>query len=120
MALTETALTEAEWPETLANVTSCVYDVRAGRAMALGLPSRKNFRIAYSYWANEEVHTGEYFSAIAVPQGSLFPIRYNPALPRQNDRSSSRLPARGSILAVGVAGSVLLSLVWFLLLRGCS
>ncbi len=67
------------WPTAMATVAECHYDVRAGRAIAFGLPSGKNFRIRYNYNADGQLHTGEFYSATAIPQNTLFPIRYDPA-----------------------------------------
>ena len=71
-----------DWPETLATVLSCTYESRAGRAIAFGLPSSRHFHITYNYWANDELHTADLYAAKPIPQGSLFPIRYNPDEPR--------------------------------------
>ena len=107
------------WPEAMATVTECRYDVRAGRAIAFGIPARKHFRIAYNYWANDELHTGELFSEKAMPQNTLFPVHYNPDLPHQSRHGDESSPQRFPLIAIGIAGSILLSLGWFLLLRGC-
>ncbi len=109
-----------DWPEAMATVLSCTYDVRAGRAIAFGLPSSKHFRIAYNYWAQNELHTGEFFSEKAIPQGNIFPLRYDPALPHRNQHSGSSPVTKVPLLAFGIAGSILLSLAWLLVLRGCS
>ena len=111
---------KADWPEVMAEVTECRYDVRAGRAMAFGLTSKKHFRIAYNYLVDGELHTGECFSETAIPQGSLFPIHYDPHLPHVNRSSISSTPRRAPLIAIGLAGSIVLSLAWFLILRGCS
>lgn len=71
-----------DWPETLATVLSCTYETRAGRAIAFGLPSSRHFHITYNYWANDELHTADLYADKPIPQGSLFPIRYNPEEPR--------------------------------------
>ena len=107
-----------DWPEAMAEVTECHYDVRAGRAIAFGLTSNKHFRIAYTYRVGEELHTGECFSEVARPQGTLFPIRYDPDLPHLSHTgggASQRVP----LLIFGVAGSIALSLGWLLVLRRC-
>lgn len=110
----------ADWPEAIATVLSCTYDARAGRAMAFGLTSKKHFRITYNYWVGDEVHTGELFAAEAMPQGTLFPLRYDPDLPRIHRSTDGAAPAnRVPLLAFGIAGSIVLSLVWFLVMRGC-
>jgi hypothetical protein len=112
-----------DWPEAIATVLSCRYDVRAGRAIAFGIPSSEHYRITYNYFANGEHHMGEFYSEKAVPQNTLFPIRYNPELPHEHSRESGHVqgapnPRRAQIV-VGVMGSVVLSLVWFGVLRGC-
>jgi len=106
-----------DWPEAIATVTACRYDAGVGRAMAFGLPSR-HFQITYNYWAAGELHTAEFASDKAIPQNTLFPIHYNPEAPHLNTRTSAASP-RSALLALGVIGSILLSLAWFLLLRGC-
>ena len=111
-------LTPADWPEAMAEVTECRYDVRAGRALAFGLTSSKHFRIAYNYRVGDELHTGEYFSETARPRGTLFPIHYHPDLPHLH-RSGSDTLGRSQLLAIGIAGLIVLTLVWLLVLHGC-
>ncbi|SEF50384.1 hypothetical protein SAMN05421819_0217 [Bryocella elongata] len=112
-------LSNPDWPEAIATVTSCRYDAGVGRAMAFGLPTSRHFRITYNYWAAGELHTAEFSSDKAVPQNTLFPIRYNPEAPHLNTHAASATSPRSAILVIGIIGSVLLSLAWFLLLRGC-
>lgn len=103
--------------QAIATVTSCTYDVGAGQALAFGIPRNKHFRIGFNYWANGELRTGEYASKAAVPQGTLFPITYEPDAPHI---PSQLTPSnRSQILLVGIAGSVILSVVWMVILRGC-
>jgi hypothetical protein len=108
-----------EWPEALATVTACKYEFGAGRALAFGIPTTRHFRISYNYFADGELHTGEFSSAKAIPQGQLFPIRYNPDAPHQNSHDASRAFAQGPVLVIGIIGSIVLSLTWFAVLRGC-
>ncbi len=112
---------QADWPEALATVTACKYEFGAGRALAFGIPTSKHFRISYNYFADDELHTGEFTSAKAIPQGRLFPIRYNPDAPHLNSHDTAGEPqsTRGPMLAVGIIGSLILSLAWFAILRGC-
>jgi hypothetical protein len=91
---------ESSWIEVLATVITCEYDAGVGRALAFGIPTTKHFRITYNYFADDELHTGEFMSAKAIPQGTLFPIRYNPDV-------------------VGISGSLVLSILWFAVMRGC-
>lgn len=109
---------EAGWPEAMAEVTECHYDMRAGRALAFGLSSKKHFRLTYSYRVGDELYTGECYSQIARPQGSLFAIHYDPDLPHVN-RSGEGGSRRVPLLAIGVMGSIVLSLAWVLVMRGC-
>lgn len=119
---TPDTLLHPDWPEAIATVLECHYDMRAGRALAFGVPSSKHFRIRYNYFANGTHHEGEFFSATAVPQNTLFPIRYNPDLPHQhthaNTVSKPGNPHRAMFM-IGIAGSVILSAAWFAILRGC-
>ena len=118
--INEPATEQADWPEALATVTACKYDFGAGRALAFGVPIRKHFRISYNYFANDELHLGEFWSIVAVPQGQLFPIRYNPEAPHQNSHASSpQSVTRSPLLVIGIVGSIVLSVAWFALLRGC-
>jgi hypothetical protein len=112
---------KAAWPEALATVTACHYDAGAGRALAFGIPTSRHFRISYNYFADDEIHTGQFTSAKPIPQGTLFPIRYNPDAPHQNshDTSSSPQGTRAPRLTIGIVGSIILSLAWFAILRGC-
>ncbi|AFL87662.1 hypothetical protein Terro_1353 [Terriglobus roseus DSM 18391] len=101
----------------MAEVTECRYDVRAGRALAFGLTSSKHFRITYNYRVGDELHTGECFSEIARPQGSLFLIRYDPDLPSSSHSRGAQRPFP-LLLIVGFLGSIVISLL-LLKLRGC-
>lgn len=107
--------TRTDWPEAMAEVTECHYDVRAGRALAFGMTSDKHFRIAYNYHVGDELHTGEYFSEIARPQGSLFPICYDPDLPHLSHSASGA----SKPVPLLIIGFIALSLVVLLVLRGC-
>ena len=111
--------THAHWPEALATVLSCTYDFGAGRAL-VGIPTDKHFRIAYNYFADGELHTGEFSAAKAMPQGTLFPIRYNPDSPHDHTHPNApSITSRPPILLIGILGSLILSLAWFAVLRGC-
>ena len=119
---------EVSWPEAMAEVLECRYDVRAGRAIAFGLPTKKHFRIRYNYRVGDRLLTGECFRDTPLAQGTLFPIRYdpdydpddNPDTPTRHNGKGSGRPQRVPLLAFGLAGSLLLSLAWLLLLRGCT
>lgn len=120
-----TGTDRSDWPEAMATVLSCHYETRAGRALAFGLPSSRRFHITYNYWAQGELQEADCYSAKAVPQGSLFPIRYDPETPLQHHHAFSETSPPGTrirtlpLLAIGVCGSVVLSLAWLLLMRGC-
>jgi len=119
------------WPEAMATVTSCKYKVSTGRALAFGIPETRHFTITFNYWApnsdgTPELHTSEFLSDKAFPEGTLFPIRYNPEAPHQTTRSTadpqpttSPVLSRNILLAVGIMGSIVLSLAWLFVLRGC-
>ena len=105
----------------MAEVTECRYDARAGRAIAFGLTTKKHFRITYNYRAGEELHTGQCYAEKAMPQGTLFPIRYNPDLPHVHDaQGGGGKVRRVPLLTIGFAGSLAISLLWLMYLHGCS
>jgi hypothetical protein len=103
----------------MATVTACKYEFGAGRALAFGVPTTKHFLISFNYWANGEIHTGEYTSKTAVPQGTLFPLHYNPEAPHEHSKSGSVPLARNPVIAIGIIGSIILSFAWLAILRGC-
>jgi len=109
------------WPEALATVTACKYDMGTGRALAFGIPTSKHFRISYNYFVDDEIHTGQFTSAKPIAQGTLFPIHYNPDTPHQNshDNSNSRRNTRVPLLIIGIVGSLVLSFAWLAILRSC-
>ncbi len=111
--------TRSAWPEAMATVTACKYEFGAGRALAFGLPVSRHFVISFNYFVDGALHTGQFSATKAIPQNTLFPIRYNPERPAENERSGREPVGRAAILAVGVVGSVVLSLAWLLILRGC-
>jgi len=112
---------ETTWPEAMAEVIECRYDMRAGRALAFGVPSDKHFRITYSYNADGELHTGQLYSKTALPQGHLFPVRYDPDAPHRHasDGQNTTPDPRRAMLALGIAGSLVLSLAWLAVMHGC-
>lgn len=122
----------SHWPEAMATVTSCKYKVSTGRALAFGIPETRHFTITFNYWAPDpegtpELHTSEFLSDKALPEGTLFPIRYNPEAPHQTTRSTTEPPPatgalvlnRSTLFAIGIMGSIVLSLAWLFILRGC-
>jgi len=114
-----TPTTAPTWPEAMATVTACKYEFGAGRALAFGIPTTKHFRITFNYWANNELHTSEFMSEKAIPQGTLFPITYDPEAPHLHSHSTTPSTSRTPVLVVGIIGSLILSLAWFAVLRGC-
>ncbi len=112
------------WPETIATVTACNYTAGAGRALAFGIPTTRHFLITFNYWApnsagTAELHTGQLTSAKAMPQGMLFPLTYNPIQPQEHSYSATEPLTRTPIIAIGIIGSIILSLAGFMILRGC-
>ena len=112
------------WPQAMATVTACKYEFGAGRALAFGAPTSKHFRITFNYWVpnaegTAELHTDQFTSEHYLPQGHLFPITYDPDQPHQNSHSAAASSKRAPVLAFGIIGSVLLSLGWLAVLRGC-
>ena len=59
-------------------------------------------------------------SPVAIGQGQTITVSYNPLNPGENNKSFAA-PAKGiPLFAFGVAGSIVLSLLYFGLMRGCN
>ena len=115
----------ASWIATEATVTSCRFQFARMNTWKLGIQTGEKFRITFDYYAHGKLHSDEFQSPVAIPQDTPVTIRYNPFAPEQNDRTSGpnlRTPGsspRSAQLIIGVAGSVVLSLLWLGILRGC-
>ena len=113
----------SSWMETDAVVTSCRFQFARLNTLRLGVQRGEKFRIGFDYYALTTRYSDEFQSPVAIAQGERFKVRYNPAKPQQNSRSSSdsNFPASGrrSLVTLGIGGSILLSLIWLEILRGC-
>ena len=118
--MTSTPDSKQPWLETEAKVTSCKYEAGAGQALAFGIPASKHFLITFSYYAHGKTYTGEFISPIYLEQGATFPTSYNPLAPEQNSKSSTTPTTRTPLFVIGIAGSITLSLLWLVFLRGCN
>jgi hypothetical protein len=90
--------------------------------LTLGIQTQGKFRITFDYYAHGQLYSDEFQSPVAIAQNETIPLTYNPLHPKENSRTSgpgSPSP-RGALIGVGIAGSILLSLAWLLILRGCS
>jgi len=108
------------WLETTAHVTACKYEFGAGRALAFGIPTSKHFLISFTYYAHGKIFTGDFTSSTYLEQGKTFTITYNPLAPERNSKSATTPITKTPLFAIGIAGSIFLSLIWLALMRGCS
>ena len=116
-----TPASEPNWMATTATVTTCRYQFARLNTLYLGLQTGDKFRITFDYYAHGRLYSGEFQSPVAVPQNERLSLTYDPLHPERNSLSSDQGTAsRGSLLAIGIAGSVVLSLIWLAVLRGCS
>lgn len=115
-------LTPEGWIDTVATVTSCRFQFARMNTFTLGIQTGEKFRITFDYYAHGQLYSGEFQSPVAIAQNEHISISYDPLAPQQNSRASSSSGAGGRVplFAIGIAGSVVLSLLWLLLLRGCS
>jgi hypothetical protein len=106
--------------ETTATVVACEYQFARMNTLLLGLQSGARFRIAFDYRAQGRTYSDEFQSPVAIPQNERFTVRYNPHRPEENDRSGKAgSGGRVPLMAIGVAGSIVLSLLWLAMMRGC-
>jgi hypothetical protein len=112
--------TNTPWLETQAEVVACKYESGAGQALAFGIPTGKHFLITFAYHAHARIYTDEFTSPTYLEQGATFSITYNPLAPQQNSKSAATPIIKTPLLAIGIAGSIILSLIWLVFLRGCN
>ena len=108
------------WLETQATVITCEYEFGAGQALAFGIPSSKHFLITFTYYAHGQIFTDNFTSPTYLEQGNTFPITYNPLAPQQNNKSAAEPITKSPLIAVGIIGSIFLSLLWLAILHGCN
>jgi hypothetical protein len=110
------------WMETQARVTGCKYLFSRMNTLSLGVAADRNqFLISFTYYAHAKTYSGQFTAPTYLEQDSLFPISYNPLNPQENSKSVSPSAAgRVPLLAIGVAGSVILSLIYLAFLHGCN
>jgi hypothetical protein len=112
--------TQPEWIATTATVTTCRYQFARMNTLTLGMGTGDRFRITFDYYAHGRLYSGEFQSRVAIPQNEKISLRYNPLNPEQNSRSRDDIaPGRSAIYGIGIAGSILLSLAWLAIVRGC-
>lgn len=117
-------MNDPTWIATEATVTSCRYQSPGLGTLAWGFSTRQKFRMTFDYYAHGQLYSGTFQSRVAVPQNERITLRYNPLAPAENDRdpahqSTDAAQTRPPLFAVGIVGSVVLSLAWLLVLRGC-
>jgi hypothetical protein len=109
------------WIATEATVTTCRYQSPGLSTLAFGFQTTKKFRITFDYYAHGQLYSGEFQSSLAIPQNERIPITYNPLDPQQNSRAliPGATPTRPPLIAIGIVGSIVLSLLWLVVLRSC-
>lgn len=111
------------WLETQAEVTACHFVSPRLNTLTLGIATDSNrFRISYVYYAHATTFSDEFTSPVAMEQGKTFPIFYNPLNPQQNRQSvpGAVSAGRAPLLALGIAGSIVISLVYLAMMHGCN
>jgi hypothetical protein len=112
--------TDPPWLETQAEVVACKYESGAGQALAFGVPTSKHFLITFAYYAHGKTYTDEFTSPTYLEQGATFLLTYNPLVPEQNSKSAATPTTKTPLFAIGIAGSIILSLIWLVFMRGCN
>jgi hypothetical protein len=122
MRVNDATLQIEPWIATEATVTSCRYQFAGLGNLAFGFSTQQKFRIAFDYYAHGRLYSDEFQSPVAIPQNQRIAITYNPLHPEQNSRTSgdSSRATRNPLIAIGILGSVLLTLLGLAILRGCN
>jgi hypothetical protein len=108
------------WLETQAEVSACRYEFARMNTLSLGIATRPNqFIVSFSYYAHAKTFCDEFTSPVAMGKSETFPVFYNPLNPQQNSRSVSA-PTNGvPVFVYGVAGSIVISLLYIAMMGGC-
>lgn len=111
-----------QWIATEATITSCRFQFARMNTLTLGIQTGEKFRITFDYYAHGHLYSDEFQSPVAIPQNERISITYNPLHPEQNSRTSGPRASRtrSPLIVVGIIGSVALSLLWLVILRGCT
>jgi hypothetical protein len=108
------------WLETQAEVTACRYEFARMNNLSLGIVTSLNqFVVSFSYYAHAKTFCDEFTSPVAMGKGETFPVFYNPLNPQQNSRSEAAPTSRVPLFAFGVAGSIVISLLYLAMVSGC-
>ncbi len=109
------------WLETQAEVTGCRHEFVGVNALTLGIaPDSYPFSISFTYYAHATTFSGEFTSIAAMEQGKTFPIFYNPLNPQENRPSEATgliLTRRTPLVAIGIAASVVVSLLYLAMMH---
>jgi len=109
------------WLETQAEVSACHYEFARMNTLTLGIPMDSNhFLISFSYYVHGKTFSDEFTSPVAMEQGKTFPLFYNPLNPRENRQSISGSANRTPLFAIGIAGSIVISLLYLTMMHGCN
>jgi hypothetical protein len=114
------------WLETQAEVTACHYEFARMNTLTLGIALDANrFSISFTYYAHAKTFSGELTSPVAIEEGKTFPIFYNPLNPQESRQSESGatglgLTSRSPLFAIGIVGSVIISLLYLAMIHGCN
>jgi hypothetical protein len=109
------------WLETQAEVIACRYEFARMNILFLGTVTYSNkFIISFSYYAHAKTFSDEFISPIAIAKGKRFPVFYNPLNPQQNSRSEGASTSRVPVFIFGIAGSIVISLLYLGLIGGCN
>jgi hypothetical protein len=118
--LTQPFDSSVPWLETQAEVTACRYEFARMNTFSLGIVTSPNrFMVSFSYYAHAKTFCDQFTSPVAMGNGETFPVFYNPLNPQQNSRSESAPTSRVPLFAYGVAGSIVISLLYLAMIGGC-
>jgi hypothetical protein len=110
----------APWLETQAQVTACRYEFAKINTLSLGITTSPNhFIVSFSYYAHAKTFCDEFTSPVAMEMGKTFPVFYNPLNPQQNNPSEPPPASRVPLFAFGIAGSIVISLLYLAMMSGC-
>jgi len=101
-------------------VTSCRFQFARMNTFTLGIQTGEKFRIGFDYHAHGRLYS-TFQSPVAVPQNERIPSPTTRCIPsEQSHHRPERVAHAQPADCHWDLGSIVLSLLWFTVMRGCS
>jgi hypothetical protein len=114
------------WLETQGEVAACHYAFARMNTFTLGFAADSNrFLIFFTYYAHARTLNSEFTSPTPMERSKTIPIFYKPLNPQESRPSESVATEAGPghrmpLFALGITGSLVISLLYLAMTHGCN